>query len=372
MDRRTAEVYERRASEWVASRAPEPWALERVAALAEPLASGARVGDLGCGPAWYAARLRELGLREVAIDLSAGMLREAGDRYPGLCRARADLIALPLARESLAAALAFKCYMHLPREEFPTALAQLHAAVEVGGWVELTLPVLAEDEATPAEKQFGLGRRRGGRDEFKGRLFTAFSSERVHALLVGAGFGDVQVEPLRNDFWLWVRARRLQTLPDYLRPGLRMLICGLNPSVHSARTGVPYGGPGNRLWDALNAAGATRAQRDPWQALRDAIGFSDLVKRATRAASEVGRDEYAAGIARLEDVVRVAAPRVVCFAGLEGWRRAVDRRAAPGWIATGFAGRPAYLMPSPSGRNAHATPEILAQHLRTALAGPGA
>ena len=106
-------------------------------------------------------------------------------------------------------------------------------------------------------------------------------------------------------------------------------------------------------------------------ALRSGIGFTDLVKRATARAAELRPEEYAAGVRRLDALVRRHRPDVTCFVGLDGWRRAVDRRARPGFIANGFAGRPAYLMPSTSGLNAHASLERLTEHLRTAAAGRG-
>ena len=58
----------------------------------------------------------------------------------------------------------------------------------------------------------------------------------------------------------WIRAERADTLPDYVRPGLDVLICGLNPSLRSAETGVPYGRPGNRFWPAAVRAVTPRAK----------------------------------------------------------------------------------------------------------------
>ena len=367
MDRQTACIYEERADEWVSRRAPQDWALSRLSDLAERLPAGARVADLGCGPGWYADALRERGLRTVGLDLSAAMLREMGRRHPRVDRVRGDLAALPLARESLDAAVAVNCYMHLPESELPGALAHLHAAVRVGGSVQLTLPTLPVEQATPAELARGSGRRALSGDRFAGRLFTAFTRERILRMFEGAGFEQVGTTSIRGDFWLWVSACRARTLPDYVRLGLRVLVCGLNPSIYSAESGVPYGRPGNRFWRAAREAGLLSVERDPIRALAEGVGFSDFVKRATRSASELARDEYAAGVARLEDTVRFYAPELVCFAGLDGWRKAVDRGARPGFIEGGFGGRPAYLMPSPSGRNAHARLEDLVAHWRVAL-----
>jgi TDG/mug DNA glycosylase family protein len=366
MDRETARVYEEQAIEWIAARKPQPWALARLEAIGGRLRPGSWVADLGCGPGWYSRALAKRGLRPLALDLSAAMLGEVGRRDPSRTRVRADLAALPFRRESLSAALAVNCYMHLPADQLPIALAHLHAAVEVGGWVELTLPRPRPDAPGKGPAP-GTGQRHVGGESFPGRLFTVFDESRIRAMFSAAGFDAVEVEPVGGDFWLWVRAQRAQTLPDYVRPGLRVLVCGLNPSLYSAASGIPYGRPGNRLWPAARAAGLTSADRDPWQALADGVGFSDFVKRATRAASELSGDEYAAGAARLEDTVRFYEPRLVCFAGLEGWRKTIDRKARPGWIEAGFGGRPAYLMPSPSGRNAHAKLEDLVAHLREAL-----
>ena len=149
-----------------------------------------------------------------------------------------------------------------------------------------------------------------------------------------------------------------------------MLICGLNPSLWSAEHGIPFGRPGNRFWPAAKQAGLVELDRDPWDALARGMGFTDLVKKATRQSSELSERDYRHGRARIEAVVRRSAPRVVCFVGLEGWRRCVDRRAKPGWAAEPFAGRPAYLMPSTSGRNAHSDLPSLIEHLRSAGRGP--
>jgi TDG/mug DNA glycosylase family protein len=96
------------------------------------------------------------------------------------------------------------------------------------------------------------------------------------------------------------------------------------------------------------------------------VGMTDLVTRATPRASALAPQEYRDGAARVERLVRWLRPGAVCFVGLEGWRSAVDRRAAPGPQPRPFGGRPAYVMPSTSGLNAHASRPELAAHLRAA------
>jgi len=114
-------------------------------------------------------------------------------------------------------------------------------------------------------------------------------------------------------------------------------------------------------------AGIVSRDRDPWHALRvHGIGFTDLVKRATPRADELGAGEYRAGLRRVGWLAGFLRPAVVCLVGLAGWRAAVDGRAVPGVQPTGLHGVPVYLMPNPSGLNAHATVATLAGHLATA------
>jgi len=96
--------------------------------------------------------------------------------------------------------------------------------------------------------------------------------------------------------------------------------------------------------------------------------MTDLVKRASPRADELTRDEYRAGLARVERMVRWLQPGAVCFVGLAGWRAAVDRKAVSGTQPDGIGGRPAYVMPSTSGLNARVPPAELADHLRVAAA----
>jgi TDG/mug DNA glycosylase family protein len=187
-------------------------------------------------------------------------------------------------------------------------------------------------------------------------------------LIAGGGFAPCAVR--RRAGRRALTLLRMRTLADLVRPGLRLLICGLNPSLFSADAGIPFARPGNRFWAAMRAAGLVERERDPHQAFARGIGFTDLVKRATPAAAEIRPAEYRAGLARLEWITRAFAPRAVCFVGLDGWRRAVDPKAQPGWTASGLGGRPAYLMPSTSGRNARCPPSELAAHLARAASGP--
>ncbi|TDI98419.1 MAG: mismatch-specific DNA-glycosylase [Deltaproteobacteria bacterium] len=198
----------------------------------------------------------------------------------------------------------------------------------------------------------------------------ALAYEEARERCEAAGFTRVQLERQERDTRVWVRARRARTLPDWIRPRLRLLICGLNPSLYAADAGVPFARPGNRFWGAARAARLIVHDRDPFDALSRGIGFTDCAKRATRRASELRHDEYAAGLERLERQIQRYRPQAICFVGLDGWRRVRDRHAVAGWVTGGFGGRPAYLMPSTSGLNAHCNLADLTAHLRRALRGP--
>jgi len=148
---------------------------------------------------------------------------------------------------------------------------------------------------------------------------------------------------------------------------MRLLVCGLNPSVYSADVGSGFARPGNRFWPAAVAAGLVSRERDPRHALAaHGIGMTDLVKRATARADGLTDDEYRAGAQRIERLVEWLQPGAVCFVGLSGWRAAVDRRARAGVQPTPFGGRTAYVMPNTSGVNGHASLAALTDHLRRA------
>jgi double-stranded uracil-DNA glycosylase len=163
-----------------------------------------------------------------------------------------------------------------------------------------------------------------------------------------------------------ILVERRHTLADSVGPGMRLLVCGINPSPYSADVGVGYGRPGNRFWPAALAAGVVPVDRDPAAALSAGTGMTDFVKRATPRAAEVTREEYEAGFARVTRLVAWLRPGAVCFVGLSGWRTVVDRHAVAGVQPETIAGRPAYVMPSTSGLNARTPPAELSRHLAAA------
>ena len=311
-------------------------------------ASGRPVGDLGCGPGWHVDGLPQPVL---ALDGSRAMLAQV----TGALRVAADLRALPLRERCMRGAWASRSYIHLARGEVPLALADLHRALVPGATVELHL--FAGD--TEWDERAG--------DDFPGRRYSRWPEEWLRDMLVGAGLAVEDIE--QRDNVLLVAATRLQTLADTVAPGMRMLVCGLNPSLYAAEVGVGFARGSNRFWPAARAAGLVTRERDPRHALvAHGVGMTDLVKRSTRQAAELTAAEYTEGLARLERLAQRLEPGVVCFVGLAGWRAAMDRRASPGPQSRRIGGRPAYVMPSTSGLNARTSLAELTAHLRAAAA----
>ena len=351
MDERTIRVYEEGAQRWRDSK-PARFS-ERAATMGAALPPGAVRMDLGCGAGKH---LPYLGAPVVALDGALAMVRLARDTFPDAWPIQADVLALPLRRSAVAGVWARSIYVHVPKVDLPRALADLHRVVEVGGPIDLTM-------------EFGS---REGEDEddteFPGRFFALWEPEPLRDVVVGAGFA-VDVCEHDGGEWIRVNATRLRTLPDFVGPGMRLLVVGLNPSEYSADRGFGFARPGNRFWPAAAAAGVVSRTHDPLHALRvDGIGMTDLVKRATPRADGLTVSEYRDGLARVERLVAWLQPRAVCFAGLAGWRAAADRKAVAGVQERALGGRPVYVMPNPSGLNAHDTVASLTDHLRAALA----
>lgn len=349
--RRTLEVYDRRAAEWQRRRGPELDDVRQFARELTPAAPGGPVVDLGCGPGWH---LPELLGGAIGLDGAAAMLGLAATTAPGTPLVHADLRALPFADRSLAAAWADRSYVHLARTALPMAWWDLHRALRVEAPVYLRLFGGDREHSTFAD------------DDVPGRSFSAWPVELLEAVVEGAGFGVELLEHRESEgltqLVLWLRRRR--TLADTVGPGMRLLLVGLNPSLVAADAGVGFHRPGNRAWPALLAAGLASSDRDPRRLLVDhGIGMTDLVKRATPRAQELDSVEYRDGLDRLERLCAWLRPAAVCVVGLTGWRAATGEASAAGLQPRRLGGRPVYLMPNPSGANAHVQLDELVAHL---------
>ncbi len=154
-------------------------------------------------------------------------------------------------------------------------------------------------------------------------------------------------------------------LRDIGGPGLNVLFVGINPSLRSAEVGHHFARPGNRFWPTLYGAGFTPRPLAPEEdALLPSfgVGVVNFVPRPTRAASELTVAELRAGAAALERTVGEWAPRLVAPVGVVAYRTAFARpHAVMGLQEERVGGRPVWVLPNPSGLNAHYKPAEFAR-----------
>ena len=167
--------------------------------------------------------------------------------------------------------------------------------------------------------------------------------------------------PSRED----LERARSRVLEDVAAPGLDVLFSGINPGLYSAWTGHHFARPGNRFWPALHASGFTpRLLRPDQQAelLDLGLGITNVVARASARADELSRDEVLAGGELLRDKVRRLQPRWLAVLGVTTYRVAFGSAKAqvgPQDLRIGDTG--VFVLPNPSGLNAHYTPQALAE-----------
>jgi TDG/mug DNA glycosylase family protein len=163
-------------------------------------------------------------------------------------------------------------------------------------------------------------------------------------------------------------AARDKSVPDVIAPGLKVLFVGINPGLYTAAVGHHFARPGNRFWPALHAAGFTDRVLSPFEErglLDRGYGITNVVNRATVAASELSKGELVAGAARLKRKVRRCRPRIVAILGLTTYRAAFGRpRARLGPQPADLAGARLWILPNPSGLNAHFKPADFARVFR--------
>jgi TDG/mug DNA glycosylase family protein len=170
--------------------------------------------------------------------------------------------------------------------------------------------------------------------------------------------------PLANVFrfarFQLMQATNYMTLPDYLRPDLKLVFVGLNPGLYSARAGKYFARGTNRFWPALSASrffGREVIAGDEKRLFDKGIGFTDVVKRATAQIDELTQDEIIAGAKLLRRKLKKFSPVVACFIGLTGFRWIFDMpvkiKITPGPQKEQIGATRLYVLPSTSPANAH-------------------
>jgi double-stranded uracil-DNA glycosylase len=174
------------------------------------------------------------------------------------------------------------------------------------------------------------------------------------------GFTQAELQSFRNS-----------SVPDLVGPGLKLLFVGINPGLWTAATQTHFFHPGNRFYPALRLAdiidrdldrGEPMTEQDRAYLMQRGIGITNLVNRATARADELSPAELRAGRTRLEEFVALHHPVVVAIAGLTAYRAAFGTpRARGGEQADRLSNARVWVVPNPSGLNAHETITSLAQ-----------
>jgi double-stranded uracil-DNA glycosylase len=161
-----------------------------------------------------------------------------------------------------------------------------------------------------------------------------------------------------------LEAARDATIPDVLSGGLRVVFAGINPGLYSAATGHHFARPGNRFWPALHRSGFTPRQFRPDEQdelLALGLGITNVAPRATARAAELTPAELREGALALQDKMARFRPQWLAVLGVTAYRTAFGQREAivgPQAAAAGPAR--VWVLPNPSGLNAHWTPAALA------------
>lgn len=151
-------------------------------------------------------------------------------------------------------------------------------------------------------------------------------------------------------------------LPDYIQPGIRILFVGINPGLKSAETGHHFAGPSNRFWKLLYEAGLVSeplTYREDWRLPEWGLGLTNIISRCSAGIDVLELGEYRDGLATLTRKVRRYQPEIIALLGVTiyrtvfGQERALPSRVDLGMTTSRLAGIPVFLLPNPSGRNAH-------------------
>lgn len=164
-----------------------------------------------------------------------------------------------------------------------------------------------------------------------------------------------------------IQAAHGKTMPDIIGPNLKILFCGINPSLYSVVIGHHFGRPGNRFWKALHKAGITPRLYDPREdasLLALGYGITNMAPRATARADELSKAEIEAGRQCLATKVQTYSPQCLAFLGITAYRIAFAQPKAkigpqPDWESTAV-----WALPNPSGLNAHYQIDDLAEVYR--------
>ena len=175
---------------------------------------------------------------------------------------------------------------------------------------------------------------------------------------------EIRQKPSRDD----LEKAKKKTVPDVLAKNLKILFVGINPGLYTAAIGHHFGRPGNRFWPALYKGGFTRRLLSPYdekELLKDRYGITNMVPRATAKADELSKAELIMGGQELKAKILTYKPKFVGILGVTSYRQAFDRpKAKMGPQEETLAGANLWVLPNPSGLNAHFQIEDLGRLFR--------
>jgi len=173
-----------------------------------------------------------------------------------------------------------------------------------------------------------------------------------------------------------IAAARDRTIPDVIAPGLRVLFAGINPSLYSAATGYHFARPGNRFWPTVHLSGFTPRQFRPDEQrllLTFGLGITNVTARATARADELGPAELRSGGDRLAALAAQYDVAWLAVLGVTAYRIAFGQpNAAVGPQQHRLGGARVWILPNPSGLNAHWSGSALADEFGSLRAAAGA
>jgi len=164
---------------------------------------------------------------------------------------------------------------------------------------------------------------------------------------------ETRVKPTREE----LIACAGKSIRDVIAPDLRVLFCGINPGLYSGWTGHHFAKPGNRFWPALYASGFTNRLLLPsekHELLKNGYGITNVIARTSASETDLKRDEYAIGARRLQAKLRKYRPTFLAVLGIGAYRLAFEKpKAALGRQEEKFGDTSVWVLPNPSGLNAH-------------------
>jgi TDG/mug DNA glycosylase family protein len=170
----------------------------------------------------------------------------------------------------------------------------------------------------------------------------------------------IRLRPTREQ----LLASHNMTVPDIIAPNMRVLFCGINPGLYSAWAQHHFARPGNRFWPAMYGGGFTPrlySAYEDYLIAREGLGLTNVVDRATNSAAELRREEFIAGGEILRAKIALHRPKWLAVVGMQAYRVAfADPKATVGPQDRTIGETRIWVLPNPSGLNAHYLPASLA------------